>query len=378
VSAFFTKAKKGKPGQDDDNTTCSYCKNKGHKKADCRKLKKKQEQQKPAEASETASAASSDSDLSSSTTVIAGIARTNHGSTDSTTVRLFHAVAIPRRSTIKARLHTAHDVPLIPTRMHAEAEPPPAMTQDATRTPATTLAKTAHTMALDIFSDKSDDDSPQAALITGRHQSLNTRADAAFIHVFSDVCRKPTTHSRQERPLLIHDMALSPVAPTFSSPPSPDTFTYITAYQDKFRTLDQMGVNMVAPCPTDVNLLGHTKVEGFALDIKHSQCASGTFTHPDIAHSLTPLSRHPPVVFPTNKASWFGQCFTDFCQSIPSSISIHIGHKSITNIVFNYAPITDDEKGFAPCELREGVGGSAITHSAQWVLRWGAPIVSSS
>jgi len=50
ATAFFAKAKKGKPAHGNRKVKCSFCKNKGHKKADCCKLKKKKEEEAAAKA----------------------------------------------------------------------------------------------------------------------------------------------------------------------------------------------------------------------------------------------------------------------------------------------------------------------------------------
>jgi hypothetical protein len=50
ASAFFTNIKakngKGNSGQDDKDKTCSHCRKKGHKRAECRKLKKEKEERR--------------------------------------------------------------------------------------------------------------------------------------------------------------------------------------------------------------------------------------------------------------------------------------------------------------------------------------------
>lgn len=50
ASAFFdnikTKNGKGKSGQDDKDKTCSHCRKKGHKRAECRRLKKEKEERR--------------------------------------------------------------------------------------------------------------------------------------------------------------------------------------------------------------------------------------------------------------------------------------------------------------------------------------------
>jgi hypothetical protein len=105
ATAFFSKAQKGKPTQGNSDIRCSYCKKKGHKKAECYKLKKEKEEA-AVKASNTAGTSSSSSmpwpstnsaSLSNATAKVA-ISSSNlppYDQCESDVVHLFHAIAIP-------------------------------------------------------------------------------------------------------------------------------------------------------------------------------------------------------------------------------------------------------------------------------------------
>jgi len=104
TAAFYTKAGKGKgrSPQADTDLKCSHCKKKGHKKSECRKLKKEKAEQEAAKNSNaTSGSTSGNSNPASSSSATAKIAVASdppaYGSTsDADVIRLFHAVAIPR------------------------------------------------------------------------------------------------------------------------------------------------------------------------------------------------------------------------------------------------------------------------------------------
>jgi len=104
-AAFYAKAGKGKgkltQGKG-DNTKCAHCKKKGHKKADCRKLKKEKAEKEAAKNTTTDSGNANSTLSTSSSSAMAKIAVASEPDppaySDSTIVRLFHAVTVPRRS----------------------------------------------------------------------------------------------------------------------------------------------------------------------------------------------------------------------------------------------------------------------------------------
>jgi len=100
--AFYTKAGKGKGKSPQANTDlkCSHCKKKGHKKSECRKLKKEKVEQEAAKnSSTTSSSASGNSNSTSPSSAMAKIAVTSDPPASNTDViRLFHAVAVPCQS----------------------------------------------------------------------------------------------------------------------------------------------------------------------------------------------------------------------------------------------------------------------------------------
>jgi len=102
TSAFFADTKKGNLGQNSSDQKCSYGKKKGHKTSECCKLKKEKEEQGAAKASKTASSSSN-----SSLTTTARIACSTDTQPLSGTICLFRTTAIPCRSPITKRLHTA-------------------------------------------------------------------------------------------------------------------------------------------------------------------------------------------------------------------------------------------------------------------------------
>jgi len=102
-SAFYAKAGKGKgkmlqitQGKGED-LKCAHCKKKGHKKADCHKLKK-EKAEKEAAKNTTDSGNANSTSLTSPSNAMAKIAVASEPDNDSTIIRLFHAVAVPRRS----------------------------------------------------------------------------------------------------------------------------------------------------------------------------------------------------------------------------------------------------------------------------------------
>jgi len=102
-SAFYTKAGKGKgkmlqitQGKGED-LKCAHCKKKGHKKVDCHKLKKEKVEKEAAKNATDSGNANSTSSTSPSNAT-AKIAVASKPDNDSTVVRLFHTVAVPRRS----------------------------------------------------------------------------------------------------------------------------------------------------------------------------------------------------------------------------------------------------------------------------------------
>jgi len=104
AAAFYAKASKGKgkSPQADTDLKCSHCKKKGHKKSECRKLKKEKAEQEAAKNSNaTSGSTSGNSNPASSSSATAKIAvasdpPANGSTSDADVIRLFHAVAIPR------------------------------------------------------------------------------------------------------------------------------------------------------------------------------------------------------------------------------------------------------------------------------------------
>lgn len=112
ATAFYANAKRGKSAQGNSDVKCSHCKKKGHKKADCRKLKREKEEREAASrANATAgpgtssgSSSSRPSNSTSSSNATAKIAVTSGSpppygaASDADIVRLFLAVAVPHQS----------------------------------------------------------------------------------------------------------------------------------------------------------------------------------------------------------------------------------------------------------------------------------------
>jgi len=100
AAAFYAKAGKGKgkSPQADTDLKCSHCKKKGHKKSECRKLKKEKAEQEAAKnSSATPSSTSGNSNSTSPSSATAKIAVTSDPpASDTDVIRLFHAVAVPR------------------------------------------------------------------------------------------------------------------------------------------------------------------------------------------------------------------------------------------------------------------------------------------
>jgi len=103
ATTFFAKAKKDKSGRNTNDQKCSYCKRKGHTKSNCRKLKKEQEEQKAAETDGTGSISTSSNNPSTAT---AFITRTDAHPSGGI-VRLYRAIAVPRRARGAKRTHIA-------------------------------------------------------------------------------------------------------------------------------------------------------------------------------------------------------------------------------------------------------------------------------
>ena len=105
ASTFYAKANKGKStqGNSNSNIKCSHCKKKGHKKAECRKLKREKEEVATKASNNAAGSSSGMSRPSNSTSsgnAVAKIAVSNaspppYDSPELDIVRLFHAVAVP-------------------------------------------------------------------------------------------------------------------------------------------------------------------------------------------------------------------------------------------------------------------------------------------
>jgi len=99
-AAFYTKAGKGKgkllqitQGKGED-LKCAHCKKKGHKKADCCKLKKEKAEKEAAKNATDSGNANSTSSTSPSS-AMAKITVASEPDNNSTVIQLFHAVAVP-------------------------------------------------------------------------------------------------------------------------------------------------------------------------------------------------------------------------------------------------------------------------------------------
>ena len=104
ASTYFAKVNKGKSAQGNGNrdTKCSHCKKKGHKKAECRKLKREKEEA-AAKASNSAGSSSGTSRPSNSTSgnatakiAVSPASPPPYDLPETDIVRLFHTVAVPR------------------------------------------------------------------------------------------------------------------------------------------------------------------------------------------------------------------------------------------------------------------------------------------